>query len=468
MLRRLLLAMPAVAAGIVLWAVLSTGWPAPVRIARVVGGPTLGTRVLAWQLSVQRLAGERREPSPELAVRLLVDTGTEQAEWTGSTDLAGRVEARVRLATPLHGPAQVRVETSAGELLAEGSVALDTETWRSEARRQGGWLPGRQQGALWLGVWPGEGTLAVPFSSELWVEVTRGPVSDGPRGTRLGDRRVAGAALQVELSGGELVTPATALHSDERGWLRLELRPQEHAILLQLHARWTAGSRDVLASEGPEPLALPPGAPGSPDSGEWFGALPVTPGALHAALDGSRLLVRSPIPRDLAYVSIVNEQHRLAGYIVPLQPDAEGGASAKVALEAELLARDGELYAVVSSEPDKRSPSAVGWRLRRPAAPEVVHTFDVADQLLLDGTAGVLQREQRARLARRRVAAALLALTGAGMVALFALEARRSAQRAAAAPAELELRSQRWWLALALGCLLLGMGALAYFGLLQR
>lgn len=71
-------------------------------------------------------------------------------------------------------------------------------------------------------------------------------------------------------------------------------------------------------------------------------------------------------------------------------------------------------------------------------------------------------------VASRRLAASLLAVVSAAMVTAFALEARRSARRAAVAPAELALGSQRWWLALSLGCLLLGIGALAYFVLLQR
>src|SRR5688572_9978836 len=140
MLRRLLLTLPAVAVGIVLWAVLTTGWPAPVLIARVVGGPTLGATTLAWQLSVQRLAKERREPSAGLHVRLSVDTGAEQATWSGTTDAAGEVEAQLRLARPLAGAARVLIEAGEGQLLAVGSVELDVERWRAGARRQGSWL----------------------------------------------------------------------------------------------------------------------------------------------------------------------------------------------------------------------------------------------------------------------------------------------------------------------------------------
>lgn len=465
MLRRLLLTLPAVAVGIVLWAVLTTGWPAPVTIARVVGGPTLNARVLAWQLTVQRLANERREPSPGLGVRLLVDSGSEQATWSGTTDGAGRAEARVQLAAPLQRPARVRVETLDGQRLAEGSVALDGKEWRSGVRRQGAVLAGKRQGELWVEVWAQEGTLAVPFASELLIVVSGGGFEVSLPGEKTGAQRITGAELELELSGAERTAPGAPLRTDEHGQVRLGVRPLEHAVLLQVRARLPVGVEGT--SNGPERPPFLPRVIG-PASGEWYGALPVTPGAIHAALDGTELLVRSPIPRDEAFLSLTDGLHRLAGYSVPLTADADGGASARVPLDAELLAGADELWAVVSSEPDKRSASAVGWLIKSTMPSDPALTFDVADQLLLDGTDGVLQSERAARLARRRTAGTLLALVGMTMLGTFALEARRSARRAAAAPRELELVSQRRWLALALGCLLLGIGALAYFGLLQR
>jgi hypothetical protein len=468
MLRRLLLVLPALAVGIVLWAVLTTGWPAPVSIARVVGGPTLGTNTLSWLLSVQRLEDERRVPSPGLGVRVSVENGTDRAAWAGTTDGAGEVEAVLRLARPLTAAAHVRVESSDGQLLADGEVELDRDTWHKGARRQLAGVPGRQRGNLWLGVFVREGTLAVPFSSELSIRVTGGATdSEAREGMVSGYHGIAGVTVEVELTGAERTDPTAPLRTDEKGTVSLGLRPLEHAITLQLHVQAAAGVDLAAAYRDKEPAAflyeLP--ADGSPATGEWFGSLPVTPGALHVTRNGTQLLVRSPIPRERAYLSLVDGQHRLAGYILALTQDADGGASASVQLDSELRPPSGELYAVVSSEPDKRSPGTVGWQL---GPPGLAHTFDVPEQLLLDGSAGVLQLERAARLARRQVAAILLSLVGAAMVAAFALEARSSARRAAAAPAELALGSQRGWLALALGCLLLGIGALAYFGLAQR
>jgi hypothetical protein len=450
-MRRLLLALPAVAVLIVLWAVLTAGWAQPVEVARVVGGPTRGSASLSWLLFTQRLEAGQRSPSPERALRVSVRAGTQKASWTGKSDRSGLAEVRLELERPLDTDPSVRIETEDGALLAEGVVALSGENWRSAARRRGGWLPGQQLAGpagdeLWLRVAPAEGTLAVPFSSELSIEVTRGPALAAASGGLVsGAEPVSGATLQLELSGAE--PGAATLRSDAQGRARLLIRPQEHAIVLRLGARAAAAGTSEL-------------------TGQWYGALPVTPGALHAALDGTRLLLRSPIPRDVAFVSLVDSEQRLAGYVLELTPDAEGGARASVELAPSLLrrAQTEDVFAVASSEPDKRSASSVGWPLRHGAEP--VSSFDAPDQLLLDGSAGVLAREGERRRQRRWTAALLLSLVGALTLVAFARELRRPAQRGG--PDALQLGSQRWWIGLALACLLLGLGALTYFGLLQR
>jgi len=456
-MRRLLLALPAVAVSIVLWAVLTAGWARPVEVARVLGGPSRGSSSPSWLVLVERLDAGQRQPIPERPLRVSVRAGAQNASWTGKSDRSGLAEVRLQLDRPLDTDPSVRIESDDGALLAEGAVALSGENWRSAAQRRGGWLPGQQLPGqagreLWLRVAPAEGTFAVPFSSELLIEVTRGPASAAASGggassggASSGTQPVSGAELELELSGAE---PSTATaRSDAQGRARVAIRPQEHAIVLRLGARAAA--------------------PGAPELvGRWYGALPVTPGALHAALDGTRLLVRSPIPRDVAFVSLVDSERRLAGYVLELTPDAEGGARASVELAAPLLERvqTEAVFAVASSEPDKRSASSVGWPLRTGAEP--ASSFDAPDLLLLDGSAAVLARESEQRRKRRSTAALLLALVGALTLAAFARELRRPTQLGG--PDALQLGSERGWIGLALACLLLGLGALAYFGLLQR
>jgi hypothetical protein len=455
-MRRLLLALPAVAVGIVLWAVLTAGWARPVAVARVVGGPTRGTATASWLLSVEHVDQGQRQPSPEQPLRIEARAGALHAVWTGNTDRSGHAEARLDFARPLEQDPWVRIEaTDTGAILAEGTSALTGENWRNGARQRGGWLPGQQQGELWLRVAPAEGTLAVPFATELVIDVTSGhAVGAAPGGLISGGQVAAGVPIALELTGAERTSDSARLETGADGRVRVGIRPLEHAVVLRAWAL-APGSSDAQAARG-----------------RWYGALPVTPGALHAALAGTRLTVLSPIPRERAFLSLVDREQRLGGYSLELSPDSDGGASASLELTPELLARVTQtaVFAVVSSEPDKRSASAVGWPLQPRVQPAL--TFDVTDQVLLDGSDTVLQREHRERLERREIAAALLALVGSLMLGAFAYELRRPRASARTLDSEptagLVFTPQRWWIGLALGCLLCGLALLSYFALLQR
>jgi hypothetical protein len=262
-------------------------------------------------------------------------------------------------------------------VLAEGRLALDPERWRSAARRSGGWLSGQTRGTLAVRVAAESGTFAVPFEGALMVQVLE-PRADGSAEASDEARPLAGAHIEVELDGAALAGPSPL--SADTGLSRVALRPEEHAVSARVVAR--AGDRH----------------------GEWYGALPVTPGALSAAREGNGLLVRSPIARALAFVSVVTWNERLAGAIVPLTVADDGSASGRWALDAELLGRIEReaCWVVVSSEYDKRSAGAVGWPLTPPgfdpAAPGL--TFDVADAVLLDGRARRGRADERVVLER--------------------------------------------------------------------
>jgi hypothetical protein len=186
--------------------------------------------------------------------------------------------------------------------------------------------------------------------------------------------------------------------------------------------------------------------------------------------------VRSPIVRERAFVSVVTRNERIAGTIVPLTAAADGSASGRGVLARGVLARIERepSWAVVSSEHDKRSAGAVGWPLTPPgfdpAAPR--HTFDVADAVLLDGRAGALHAAEHERRIHRRQAALALLVVGLLMSASFWTEVRRGRvgrtrrvrpDQTAAEPTPLAPRG--WVLVVAFGCIALGLGGLAYFGL---
>jgi len=457
MARRLLLVLPAIAVGIVLWMLLTAGAPRGVDSVRVFGGPTWGISTLSWLLEVSTLDHGRRTPSPGRPLRLLVRAGDVEREWTGVSDADGYAEARVTLAAALTADPWLRVEArDTGVLLAEGTLSAPLATWQKDARREGGWLPGRTSGEVLLRVAALQGTLAVPFPGELLIEASRLPPAS-PNDTLPPTSPVPALELALELDGGErlLTRDATRL-TDAHGRARVLVRPLEHAIRLQV----TAHTR-----------ATPQGQPAL--VGQWTGALPVMAGALHASLDGARLLVRSPIASDLAFVSLVTERERLAGYLLALAPDGNGLASGSLELEPELLARlrEGPTYAVVSSAYDKRSPSAVGWPLfAATLGPSLLpaHTFDAPDQLLLDGSVLALGRERELRLGRRRLGAYGLGLVGAALLVTFGYSVRTRASRAADGPAALDLTSQRWAIGLAVACIVLAVAALLFFALSSR
>jgi hypothetical protein len=461
---RLLLSLPAVAAAIVAWAVLGADG-GRVRYVQVLGGPTASVSSLLLR-SLELDRDGRVGPIPHLALRATLQSGEIRATIAGTTDATGQLELHLDHEPPPAAHPWLRVEaTDAAEVLAEGRLALDPERWRSAARRSGGWLSGQTRGTLGVRVAAESGTFAVPFEGTLVVQVLE-PRAGDPAAASDAARPLAGARIDVELDGAALAGPPPL--SLDTGLSRVLLRPEEHAVSARVVAR--AGDRH----------------------GEWYGALPVTPGALQAMREGDAVTVRSPIARGLAFASIVTWNERLAGAIVPLTADIDGSPSGRWALHAELLGRIEReaCWVVVSSEYDKRSAGAVGWPLSPPSfdptAPRL--TFDVADAVLLDGRAEAILVAERERSGRRRSAALALLAVGVLMSASFWKEVRRgrvalaahddsldrlAADAAGDNPARSDpgrtdltpLAASGWVLAVALACILLGLGGLAYFGL---
>jgi hypothetical protein len=466
MARRLLLSLPAAAVAIVLWLVLNAGGAHSVRAVQVLGGPTRGSAQLSLLLRTLSLDGARRAPLSNQALVVSLREGAELVTWTGSTDETGHAEARLELGRPLAADPWVEVRDGQGQLLADGHLSLAVERWRAGARQNGGWLRGQTQGELTLRVMLGAGALAVPFVGELLVEtrapgggvsLTAEPAAPAPA--------LSDAKLMLTLDGAELLSPAPGepQQSDRHGLARWSIRPLEHAISVRVSA--SAGARE----------------------GQWYGALPVVPGALHASIQGARLSVRSPIVRSHAYVSLVSARERLGGVIVPLFADSTGGAAGAAELAPDLLGslRSERSWIVVSSEFDKRSPGVMGWpfvsgSVSAPPSAELLplQTFDVADQLLLDGTLQALDRERERRTRQRQLAAGLLAALGVVLAVLFwhEVRGRRRIRRVEPdtddilpGPHELGLMQSRGAvLVLALFCIALGVAALAFFGTLIR
>src|SRR5207247_312824 len=104
--------------------------------------------------------------------------------------------------------------------------------------------------------------------------------------------------------------------------------------------------------------------------------------------------------------------------------DGHGGALGELHVPALPTAEP--LWAVVSTEPDLRSPSLVGWPIAPADGADPRTTFDVPDVLLLD-TAGAAVERESARVHRARLVSSCFVALVLAVTALFVV---RGAHRA--------------------------------------
>ncbi|HEX4340299.1 MAG TPA: hypothetical protein VH062_30535 [Polyangiaceae bacterium] len=377
-------------------AVLVIGRPHAVVGVRLRGGPTEGVSALSLRLEVVERLGDRDRPLGGRHATMDVSRGDVQASWNGALDAEGANELVV--AASGDGPVRARVRLD-DDAVGEGSFSLTVEEWKRGARRRGGWVERRFDGGVVLGAAAERGVFAVPFASGLWVRASR----DGNALPGLLDVHGDGADVHgpVATEGGA-ASPAAIIR-------RYVVTPREHAAVVVVKVPDTHAA-DV-----------------APTMPELDVSLAVVPGALFAELRGTELVVRSPVLHERAYVAIVSETARIAGATVPLDPDPFGASGVLRDLH---LPEGVPLWAVVSSEPELRSASLVGWPLRStPPGDDPPTTFDVTDSLLLDTIPGAVTRELE-RERRVRLLAALIAAVALGGAAA-AVAARASQSRTA-------------------------------------
>ncbi|HVW29915.1 MAG TPA: hypothetical protein VHC69_31345 [Polyangiaceae bacterium] len=359
-------------------AVLVIGRPRGVTGVRIRGGPTTASLVLSVRLEIADRLGDVERPRRGDDVEVDVIGAAEPVSTHGVLDDEGAVE----LVLPSSGrdPAHARIRIG-GSFVVDARWSLSVDAWARGARRRGGWVERRFEDGTRIRAAAERGVFAVPFASPLWVEAARG-------GSFL-------TALDVHGDGADVVGPLSL----SAGRLRYGVTPREHAAVVAVRAPGTTATElDV--------------------------ALAVVPGAFFAELRGNDLVVRSPIARDRAYVAIVDERERVAGATVALEADATGATGV---LRNPSLPDGVPLWAVVSSEPELRSASVVGWPIRYAIdSAEPPKTFDVPDALLVDTMPRALSQESD-RQRRVRLLAALIAA-----VSLFATAAAIAARSTAA------------------------------------
>jgi hypothetical protein len=438
----LLFAAPLSAVLVVLLGVLAGG-DRPFRSARVYGGPTQGLSDLRLRLELGERDRVAEVPVPHTSFSVVaVEGGQRVARASGRTDEVGVAEVTLRLPRVRDSALELWVEAASPDAppLARGLVLGRGDVFRNGALRRGGFQQGRHGGDITLSVAPAHGALVTAqggLADELVIFAERNgsPVSK--------------ARIGVKLEGAE---PAESrLETDQLGLARLKLRPSETSVRVALEA--------VAEGIGDGTLAA---------------RLDVVQGAIRATRRDDRLLLESSGAAAVAWIGLFDERKRHGGLHVPLTLAADGRLMAEVPLPPELLSVS-PLWAVVSSQPDLASPSAVGWPVAR-ALPPDPRTFDARELRLLDGAAAARAREDKRARRIRLVTAAYAAVALLLTIYLFVRRVRESdadierhLQRAGADDAALSIAPNRTArTVLAAACIGLGFLVLALLALFKE
>jgi hypothetical protein len=230
---------------------LRIGASPPVRAAVVFGAPPSAERAgLSWQ--VMTLLDDRgvREAISLPAVSVVARAGGNEARWDGATNSEGFAE--VWLALPGVSPTTpiAIAVTTPGEKapLASGMVAWPTNSKREVETAPVFARPSKQSGPLMVDVAVYGGRLVPGFSGDLWVRVRDRSTGAPSAGTWI----VAEPEPGLSMNRVHVTTEAD-------GWAELHATPEIHVVALG--------------------LAVTSKTTGVPIDGDWYGALPVAPGA---------------------------------------------------------------------------------------------------------------------------------------------------------------------------------------------
>jgi hypothetical protein len=390
---------PAVTIGVTAIVLLGPGRPRAAIGVRVWGLPVSGAGAVAY-----RIEGVRRFLSVDDAVPLrdlrleVRDAQGVAAAWSGETGADGIAEAVARSPRPLRGSLDLRVER-AGEVLGEGRIQLEERPPPAIAPATKTKIPGTAKGEVSAAVEVVRGVLIAPFEDAIRVSIP---------GAAPG-----GAFVEPSIIGGE-VRPGRAV-PDVNGRAALFVKPLAHMVELSLNV--TAGEGKRGTWEGILPVV-----PG----GVWIEPLraPEGPAAPESTLSTSReIRVVSPAPKRQVYLSILGDQGRVFGAVIPLAPDGAGFYAGRV--RADLPAGARTLQATLAGDPFEQGAGTVAWPLLPPEGTAEIHRVE----LLLDGLPAAESRE-RARASAARRAAAILVGAAAIFEVLLLLLRSRASQRA--------------------------------------
>jgi hypothetical protein len=378
----ILLAVPSIAMTVVGFALFGPGSTRPFDGGQIWGGPVVGRRRLTLRVAViERLHGvDSMHAIGDLLVRVRDGDGAPAAvRCTTRSDATCDVVLDFDHET--RGPLLATVSTENElEPLAAGEIAAPSE-WGGATRPAR--LIGQSRGDLEVALYARRGIFAAPFRDELVAEVKR-------NGAPVPGARITFRADAAELDGG-LPDGSARVVADASGGAVIGLKPLTHTLEVSATA------------EGPAAA-----------TGTFDGILPVVAGAMWldpaAALAGT-LRVVSPVPRELAYLSLATASERLWGGTVPLHVDSLGFASGAIDWPAEASDARSPVWLTLSSDPRGSGAGTVGWPLaRRGTDPQPSARDERAfrDKLLLDGMPLAEQRDGARRRRARTLSAVAL------------------------------------------------------------
>ncbi len=303
---------------------------AVVRVAPHARGQTAYT----WQITtiLEDHGVPEVEPRAGVTVRAHAGNGKE-ATWTGDTDEDGVAEVRLDLPGVERGdPVDLDIHGAGlDEPLAHGRVTWDQTAWAVVA--PGPFVRSSKR----------EGKVALDVAILGERLVARVPTPVFVRAISRDDgHAIGGVTITPEPDPG-LATSAPSATTCASGWARLDAAPVMMSASLSLHAK-TADGR----------------------TGEWFGEMPVAPGAMDARVVDAKagtplhLEVRAPSERT-AYVEIDDDTGRAFAAAAPMLPS---GTLALASFDVPPLA-PGLAWLVTSSDA-RGAEKLAGAALARP------------------------------------------------------------------------------------------------------
>ncbi|MEZ4260774.1 MAG: hypothetical protein R3B36_16990 [Polyangiaceae bacterium] len=287
------------------------------RSATVVAAPPT-SRGIAWQIVTYIDDRAVREVAPVRGLVVTARSGGREATWRGDSNVDGVAEAWLPL-EGLNATSVVDIEVRAdgeAEPLAGGQVHVREEPWGPE-RSDVAARPTKKTGDIDIEVLVDGERLVPGFPVSMWVHTSGGP----HEGLEITAKPEPG--LRVEPSSAKPCAP---------GWTELVVTAEAHVVGVTLEAHTASGQ-----------------------TGTWFGALPVAPGAFHVSMDRhleaqkpAKVVLLAPNPRKIAYLEVddARGRHFAAALDVRTEP---GDPTPRAALELPPLP-DGLYWLAISGD----------------------------------------------------------------------------------------------------------------------